>query len=223
MLDIYLIRHAESEMNKNSHLISGRLNETPLSEKGIYQANLLGKRLKDSNVVFNELYSSIAKRTIETARIVIQHLDYSLDDIIKTTELLELDQGEWEGKPREEIYTPEVLAQITSDNWNFTPPCGESQRAVEERMLRWVNKNLTLRYSEGLTVGIFTHIMSIKCLLRGIMDFSPTLTYKVNIDNTSITRLKYTNLGWHLVTVNDTAHLYSSASKSKRNKKFGCK
>ncbi|MDA2922338.1 histidine phosphatase family protein [Patescibacteria group bacterium AH-259-L07] len=224
MLDIYLIRHAESEMNNNRHLIGGRLNETPLSARGIYHANLLGKRLKDSGVAFNEVYSSTAARTIETAKIVGTQLGYSLDDVVKTTELLELDQGEWEGKPRVDIYTPEVLALINKDNWNFTPPNGESQRAVEERMLRFVNENLLSKYSEGTVAGVFTHGVAIKCLLRGIMDFSPALTYKVNLDDTSITRLKYTDRGWHLVTVNDTAHLlgedkiedpYSSAPKSK--------
>ena len=49
--------------------------------------------------------------------------------------------------------------------------------------------------------------MAIKCLLRGIMDFSSGLTYKINLDNASITRLKYSERGWHLITINDTAHL----------------
>ncbi len=215
MLDIYLIRHAESEMNSHNNLVGGRSEGTPLSEKGKYQAALLGKRLSNSGIIFNELYSSTSKRAVETAEIVGTQLNYSLDSIIKFTELSELDQGSWEGKPRIEIYTPEVLAEINKNNWNFTPPNGESQKNVEERMLKWTNENLITRYANNLTVGIFTHGLAVKCLLRGIMDFSPKITYKIILDNTSITRLKYSDNGWHLISLNDTAHLLSEEKNKK--------
>ncbi len=208
MLDLYLIRHAESEVNNHEELIGGRSNDSPLSLNGKHQAILLSKRLAN---IFDELYSSTAKRAIDTAQPVGEISGYSIDDIIKTPELLELDQGDWEGKPRVEIYTPEVLARINADNWNFTPPNGESQRIVEERMLGWVNKNLVSRYPGNLVVGVFTHGMAIKCLLRGILGFSSGMTYKIVLDNTSITRLKYSDKGWHLITVNDTAHLFGES------------
>ena len=112
MLDIYLIRHAESEMNNNCHLIGGRSNSTPLSKTGVYQANLLGKRLKQSGVVFDNIYSSSAKRTQETARNVGLHLEFSLDDVVITPKLLELDQCEWEVKARRKFFTPEKLRVI---------------------------------------------------------------------------------------------------------------
>jgi len=209
MLDLYLIRHAQSEANINHHLIGGRSNESPLSEKGELQASLLGQRLKHSNIVFDEIYSSTARRTIETSRIAGTHAGYSLDEVVKTDEILEFDQGGWQGKTRVEVYTPEILAQINSDNWNFTPPGGESQRKVEERMLNWVNETIISRYNEDLRVGVFSHGMAIKCLLRGIMQFSPSITHKINLFNTSITRLTYSEKGWYIVTINDTAHLQS--------------
>lgn len=40
-----------------------------------------------------------------------------------------------EGKPRHECYTPEVLAAIQADGWNFAAPGGESQRQLEERVV----------------------------------------------------------------------------------------
>lgn len=206
MLDLYLIRHAESEMNKRSDLIGGRSNGTPLSENGKIQATLLGRRLKASGVIFDEIYSSTARRTVETAEAVAEKLGYSIDRIFQSSRLLELDQGDWEGKPRVEIYTSEVLQTINSDNWHFTPPNGESQRAVEERMLDWINETLVAQYDDS-TMGVFTHGMAIKCLLRGVMDFSPTITYKVSLDNTSVTRLKYSERRWHVIAINDTTHL----------------
>lgn len=194
-------------MNSKGHLICGRSNEIALSQRGAYQAGLLGKRLARSGVVFDDVYSSSAKRSLETARIVGTHICFSLDEVISTADLLELDQGDWEGKPRADIYSPELVAEINRDNWNFTPPNGESQKIVEQRMLRWVNDTLVSRHSQEKTVGVFTHGFAIKCLLRGILDFSASHTYKIRIENTALTRLTYNDQGWHLMTVNDTAHL----------------
>lgn len=203
MLDLYLIRHAESDMNNNPHLIGGRSNETPLSERGKIQSLMLGRRLYKSEISFDSVYTSTAKRALATAKPVSDQLGYSIDEIIQCPELLELDQGDWEGTPRIEVYTPEVLQKINSNNWEFTPPNGESQKNVEERMLIWANA--LIPYS--MTVAAFTHGMAVKCLLRGIMQFSPKMTYKITLDNTSITRLKHDDTGWHLISVNDSAHL----------------
>ena len=209
MLDLYLIRHAESEMNLlHEGIIGGRSNATVLSKRGEYQASLLGERFVNNGIAFDEIYSSTAVRTIKTAQIVAEKLGYSLDNIVRSPQLLELDQGDYEGKSRIETYTPEVLQAINLDNWNFTPPHGESQKVVEERMLAWVGDVLLPRYEMDLTVAVFSHGVAIRCLLRGIMDFSAKMTgYKISTENTSITRLKYDSKGWNVVTINDTGHL----------------
>jgi hypothetical protein len=41
-----------------------------------------------------------------------------------------------EGKPRHQCYTPAVLQQIQQDGWNFAAPGGESQKQLEDRMVR---------------------------------------------------------------------------------------
>jgi broad specificity phosphatase PhoE len=206
-LDISFFRHGQSKMNLNPHIISGRSNQTPLSTKGEEEAVLLGKRIRDSGIVYKRIYSSTAKRAIDTGIIAMQQSNYNIDKIVQSAELLELDQGDWEGKLREETYTTEIFEKIRSDNWNFAAPNGESQRDVEERMLGWINKNLVEKYEQNLTVGIFTHGFAIKCFLRGIMNSDPKMTYKIQIDNTSITRVNYSNQGWKLLTVNDSSHL----------------
>lgn len=45
--------------------------------------------------------------------------------------LQELSQGEWEGKPRDEIYTPEMRQKMNYGQPDFRPPAGESQRQVK--------------------------------------------------------------------------------------------
>ena len=207
MLDLYLIRHAESQSNLNTHIIGGRSNETPLSHLGEFQALWLGQRLKHQDLVFDQMYSSTAVRAQKTAELVCKQLGYPLENILFSEKLLELDQGDWQGQLRDKIYTPETLAEINSDNWNFTPPAGESQRKVEERMYSWVEKNLLAKSKKDLSVGIFTHGLAIKCLLRKILNSDPAMTYKIVLENTSITKVSYSGTGWHLIKVNDAAHL----------------
>jgi broad specificity phosphatase PhoE len=71
-------------------------------------------------------------------------------------ELEEMSMGSWTRKKRVECYTPEVLKQIEQDPWNFAPPgasstsssCsfflleGESQKEVEERMLKFLKEKI---------------------------------------------------------------------------------
>ena len=207
MLNLFLIRHAESEMNNRLDLIGGRSMNSPLSLRGVEQANLLGARFKNNGIVFDEIYSFTAKRAMDTAMKTCEQFGISKENIVLSSEILELDQGEWEGKLRDKIYTTELLNSINKDPWNFAPKKGESQKDVEERMLKWVNSTLIPKHFQNITVGVFTHGMAIKCLLRGILDFSPQHTYKINLDNASITRLRYDERGGHLISVNDVARL----------------
>ena len=208
MLDLYLIRHAESEMNLNNHLVSGRSNESPLSLRGIHQAVLLGRRLDQESVKFDRAYSSIAVRALDTARIVCPWIGYSIDEIVQSERLVEMSKGEWEGKPRMEIFTPEIMKSLETYPFGFKPPEGESQLEVEIRMYDWLYGHIMPNeHLDSLTIGVFSHGTAIKCLLRGLLDFNPKITYKMVLDNTSITRLKYSKGSWQVLTVNDAAHL----------------
>lgn len=212
-LDLYLFRHAETEYNSSNHLIGGQSNFLKLSERGKNQARLLGARLVRECVRFDEIYSSTAERTQQTAGIVCDTTGFPIEKIITTSELLELSQGDWEGKERGQIYVPEVLAQMKSENWDFKAPNGESQKDVEERVYSWVEEIL-LQRGEDLTIGIFGHGVATKCLLRKIMNSNPELTYRICINNCSISRVKYSfsgqHQGWSLIKINDDAHLLES-------------
>lgn len=60
-----------------------------------------------------------------------------------------LSQGDWEGKSRSKTYTPEQVAEINSNQWLFTPPNGESQKEVEERMLAFISSEILSEHTEG--------------------------------------------------------------------------
>jgi len=210
MLNLYLFRHGESEYNKNyGTVIGGRSNEVPLSERGVAQARALGLRLAREGLIFDEVYSSTAVRTRETARITLGEMDLA-NHVEEAEELLELSQGDWEGESRAKHYTSRVYEEMRERPYEFCAPRGESQRDVEQRSLGWIEQKLMGR-EEDLTVAIFGHGMTTKCILRGILNSDPSLTYRIGIDNCSITQLRYVDLephkGWAVVKINDHSHL----------------
>lgn len=203
MLDLYFIRHAQSERNLASHLIGGRSEDSPLSPQGVEQAKLLAERLATEGISFDRIYTSPARRAHDTARIVCIRLDYSLDKIFQDERLHELSQGDWEGQPRKDYHLPEVLAMMDADPFNFTPPNGESQKMVEERMYSIIEQ----LQGRDKRIALFGHGLAIRCLVRRILESNPAHTYKMTTDNTSITRIGHTKRGWHLLCANDSAHL----------------
>lgn len=204
MHSIYLLRHAETDYNAHAQFIGGRSNHIPLSTKGKKQALEIGKLLRDSNVLFDQIFCSIANRTRQTLDLILSQANITDNPIIYSEELQELSQGDWEGKLRSEIYTPEQLAEINSNQWLFTPSNGESQKEVEERMLAFISSEILSEHTEGnfLIVG---HGIAFKCLLRGILDISSQMAYRLSIDNTSLTKLSYDKeKGWFLNYLNQT-------------------
>lgn len=134
---LYLIRHGQSEANLSSHkLVTGRQNQTPLTQLGEQQATSLGKWIKHSNLKFDSVYSSTAKRTIQTANFALKDLEwFDKDKLVSSEELLEIDMGDWVGTDRTKCYTQETLAQINNSPWTFAPPNGESQQQVEGNLI----------------------------------------------------------------------------------------
>ena len=61
-INIFLVRHGESTANVLTDQI-GQDNDTPLTEKGVSQANLLGHRFRIQGIVFDEMWSSTYLRT----------------------------------------------------------------------------------------------------------------------------------------------------------------
>jgi len=121
----------------------------------------------------------------------------------------EQSQGEWEGKDRPTTYTADVLEQLKTNSHNFKAPGGESQLDVENRMRRFLEEKIMPLYKTGVdvNVAVFGHAFAFKCLLRAIMKFDTSFTWKVEISNTAISEVAFDENGWHLMRVNDTRHI----------------
>ncbi|MEM7655256.1 MAG: histidine phosphatase family protein [Bacteroidota bacterium] len=211
MTTIHFIRHAESQGNVNHHLIGGQSNHYLLTERGESQARLLGERLHREGYQFDQVFASTAVRARETARIACGFLGLDLTTIDYSPQLLELSQGEWEGKSRADIYTPEKKAEVWGNPLHFKAPGGESQQEVADRMRAWLDGALAgLDHKQDQVIAAFSHGFAIKTLISRILLADPAFTYRMVTHNTSITTLQFTGRQFLLERFNDFQHLHST-------------
>lgn len=213
---LYLIRHGQTDVNFKGDTV-GQTADSPLTEKGRMQAQLLGERLayKDQ-VTFDKVFASSYTRAYDTAKIATGNNQ----PIIVTPELREYSAGDWTGSKRNDIYNVPTLLRMAAMTNGFQPPNGESLHMVERRAAVWLEENVLYnklvqeeanrRHMQKLppqNIFVFSHGMTIKCLLHYIMGFDQSFTWKITLDNTSISKLYFDNKGWRLLTINDHAHL----------------
>ncbi len=208
--EIYLIRHSQSLMNTNPHLIGGRSNETPITKLGIKQAHLLGAFMLSKKILPTNVCSSPAVRTQETAKYSLQMMGLYLQPTIED-EIQELGQGKSEGSKRIDIYTPEVMEQIKTQGKDFKLDGGESMNDVGSRMKNWVHKAVAdLDQSEDRhTIFAYTHGGAITYLVSELLGWNHADTYafQKTVDNTSVTKLKYTDGDIEVEYIANAEHL----------------
>lgn len=211
-LKIDLIRHGQSEVNILPDQI-GQKSDSKLTSLGIKQAMALSNHCNG----YDYVYSSTYDRAYDTASIAAfkDRNNRALCPIVKVPELREYDAGDWTGVSRKEIVNDSVKLDMGNFNNGFLPPNGESLNQVERRASEWLENNILYNkelekfctHNTSANIAIFTHGMTIKCLLHYVMGFDKSFTYKINIDNTSVTRLIYNKNGWFLDKLNDTSHI----------------
>lgn len=215
-----LVRHGQSTTNQNPDLM-GQEAETPLSDMGRLQAAYLNERFLKENQPYYKVYSSTYTRALDTAKIALKDTGHPSDMIVLVSDLREYGAGDWIGASRTEILTSQVKAQMSAFNHAFLPPKGESLHQVERRAATWLENEIIYNpeYIDAaevqkawkeppINILCFTHGMTIKCLLHYVMGFDRNFTWKISIDNTSLTKLSFGKDGWKLLCINDCAHLY---------------
>ena len=212
-----LVRHGQSTTNQNPDLM-GQEPNTPLSDHGRYQAELLSQRLKPDLSKIDFIYSSSYTRALDTAIIATNRT--SSQGISIVDDLREYSAGDWTGVSREDTLNLEVKVRMGLMGHGFLPPNGESLHQVERRASKWLEEEIIYnkRYIElanrkrkakepPTNIYCFSHGMTIKCILSYIMNFDRNFTWKISIDNTSMSKLYFGKDGWKLLNINDCSHL----------------
>ena len=199
---LYLVRHGQTNRNQHPEFI-GQAPDEPLTELGLKQARKLGDWLSTNKVEFKAVYCSPYKRALDTCHLALpKH-----PNITVVEELREYSTGDAENKKRHEMITEEILDEMMELGMHFKWPKGESLFEVEQRSAKWFHTMLQKHKHDIDNIAIFSHGMTIKCLLHFIMQFDHKLTWRTTLDNTSMSILDFKLDHWFLKSINTTPHL----------------
>ena len=195
MPEILLIRHAESQANRD-RIWSGQV-DGQLSSAGETSLETIGKRLRGHH--FDLVVSSPLQRATRTAESFASDFDVS-------DQLMELDIGRWEGKARDEILTEnsDYLREAISGRELPMGETGESLSDLERRALRAVDAIADELGEEG-RAAVVTHGGFIQEVLHQHLAGRGRRVHTF-AGNTSITRLIWTWDHPRLAGFNDLAH-----------------
>uniref|UniRef100_A0A7N0UDR2 Phosphoglycerate mutase n=1 Tax=Kalanchoe fedtschenkoi TaxID=63787 RepID=A0A7N0UDR2_KALFE len=141
-MEVYLINHGECELNLRPDLVAGRCPDAGLTHVGKRQARALAVFLNSQGVRFNAVYSSPLERARATATSVCQQMNFAEEQIQSSDAIVDMSHGHWEGCPRSEVFTPEILSLIDRLRPDFSAPSGESIRQVNFRMVQFINETV---------------------------------------------------------------------------------
>lgn len=168
------------------HLVGGRSNHTRPTERGVRQSDLIGEYLRDIHYNPDAVYSSGAVRAHTTAMRALGRA--GLPHRIKVEpDLLEMTHGEWEGKLRSEVYTPEAVAEYQLETLGGKLPGGESITDVQQRMWRFMQH--TYEKYPGGEVLVFGHGLAIRSLAGFIRGQTKRDILATTTDNVSLTQI----------------------------------
>lgn len=199
-MTLLLIRHGETALNVARVLQPG---DTPLSARGVAQAEALAHRLASMSV--RTIVSSDLPRALRTA----QAITAVTGALIETTPLLqERDFGDWRGRPYDDIAVdPLTMAEA--------PPNGESSAAFQERVAAAFAHVVARHTALGGVLAVVTHGLVIRALLAAHVRLSDAMLQPVHLGNTSLSVVGAAPP--HLVSLlNCTQHLDAAARDDAR-------
>ncbi|WP_413283504.1 histidine phosphatase family protein [Vibrio sp. MA40-2] len=103
-------------------------------------------------------------------------------ELIEKAEFMELNFGDWDGKPKQKIWDEQQdkLATFWAKPWQFTPPNGEPVEQYDQRIqLAWTE---LLQQKKGQKILLVTHGGVIKQILRMVLEMPKTSHYLQRLD-----------------------------------------
>jgi 2,3-bisphosphoglycerate-dependent phosphoglycerate mutase len=202
---LILLRHGESEWNAKN-LFTGWV-DVRLSELGEKEARRGGELLREKNLLPDVLHTSLLRRAIQTAQIALDSCDRHWIPVNRTWRLNERHYGALQGKDKKqtlEAYGEEQF-KLWRRSFDVPPPpiddrdpysqandpryadLGASMPKTEclkdvvERLLPYLNSEISRDLQAGKTVLVAAHGNSIRAIVKHIACISDEEIAEVNI------------------------------------------
>jgi probable phosphoglycerate mutase len=193
---ILLIRHGETDGNRTRTI---QVPETPLSSKGMQQAERLALRL--ASCPLSRLLTSDLARARMTAEAVVARATVELE---LEPELAERNFGDWRGVKYDELKARgvDVMGAETA------PPNGETWAVFHDRVAKVWSRMAALAAGEKLPVALVCHGLTARSILTRQVECPEVKAGVVNLGNTSVSVIVRGDDGvWRTTLTNCTKHL----------------
>lgn len=202
MLRLHLIRHGETDYNKQG-IVQGGGVDSDLNEQGLAQGKAFFETYKETK--FEAIYSSRLKRTYQT----IQYFEQLGYEIRQHAGVNEFSWGDLEGKPSSEE-TRRWFMEVT-DAWrkgwlNVGMPNGETPLTAWQRAKPFFDELFDTHQSGDIL--ICTHGRTLRVILAQLLGVGLHNMHLFHHDNTGLNILEcYPDGRKELLVQNDLKHL----------------
>ena len=217
-LDLFLIRHGESANNIARDPSVAWHRDPALTQRGAAQLHALGRRLAAEGVRFDRVYSSSLQRSIHSARELLTAMGVPDPKFESVDALDEIRVAVRDGRPFDQKLSPEERDSFGAAGawWIYGPRAErdvESERLLERRIIGWIEDTLLYDHAFSAQAGtkrvaLVSHGHAIRSALHGILGFDSRYVRRIQLDNASVSRLRFTAHGWFPVSVNDAWHTH---------------
>ncbi len=212
-IELYLIRHGESELNKYQDLVKedkkiiwGRTMWANLTPNGVRQSKDSGQYLKSQAISFDRISVSPSIRAMQTMRHCMEemvgsdNLCVTLSGVDVSNDINEHYMGDYEGRKKSEVNVLDFRSMLNKGeleiekSLTWKAPGGESIREMITRTGNYVKSNIT--GWDGKNVGLFTHRGTITWLCVSLSALTINEAIKLDSKNGSVRKLSYANGVW---------------------------
>jgi alpha-ribazole phosphatase len=181
---LYLLRHGETDWNQKS-IFQGQT-DIDLNKNGQNDARKAVEIFQ--NMKLDQIYSSDLKRAKNTALMISQDKNLKIKE---NKQLREISFGDWEGLKFTEIKEqfPKMIVDWQQDPLHYSPPAGEKLIDFKKRIVNFFTK--VIKQNQGDKILVVTHGGVIKVYLTAILSINPKNFWQFQIDNCSLTEIKF--------------------------------
>ena len=179
--NLILVRHGQSEWNEKN-LFTG-WKDPGLTDLGVDEANNAGRLIKETEIIFDEMFTSNLGRAQKTGSIILDVLDQINVAIIKNEALNERNYGSLAGLNKDDARKKwgEEQVYIWRRSFDIPPPDGESLKNTAERVLPYFNQQIMPKIIDGNNILIAAHGNSLRALIMQLDNISQENIVKLEI------------------------------------------
>lgn len=200
MVDLYVLRHAESTWNRDNKLVWHT--DVRLSEEWQRQTEMLCRYLESIELKVDRIISSDLQRAQSTIEPYSKATGVSIET---DTRLREMFFWEYENR----LFSDIDMRPYEADKYWFFPPWGESYHTMRPRVVEFLQKQILSRQSWSVLLS--THACVIR-LLDGILcETHPQEIVKLEIPNGSMSHYQISDDWVIKIRFACDNHLYKAA------------